>query len=399
MKKITALILISALLLCSCDDPVDSPEYTTTTPDNSVIGTLTTTSGATEASTEETTEPSEEAMVHLPENIKFIETGYVARYYILENYICCITYKNPDAHLPDTTSVLKFYDIETGKLASSVTMPEGTEVFEIYEGKDDVLCTASLYKVIEDKGGTSHENSTAVIFTDFTCDIRQEAITELETAVWQGGYSIIRKGLDLVEGQSGGQVLVEGYEEEGDLYGFKTRCPEYAFAIDKNRFVYCMTGYECIPGFGFYDFETNTNTFIPDSENLIPMGYRDGKIYSYGAVWDGVPMGLYATDTETLETVLIAKEPFTMGNGDYIDYNMPFDRDYIMIYRQWYTDEEYNDRHYAVYKADIETGEILEETELPQDLLLNWCVGYIGNDRFLFASDYGDRGFIIVDLK
>ncbi len=399
MKKITALILISALLLCSCDDPVDSPEYTTTAPDNPVIGTVTTTSGATEASTEETTEPSEEAMVQLPENIKFIETGYVARYYILENYICCKTYKNPDAHLPDTTSVLKFYDIETGKLASSVTMPEGTEVFEIYEGKDDVLCNLILEKAINDKGGRYFEHSSATIFTDFTCDIKQDVLTELETAVWQGGYPIARRGLDLVETGSDGRVLIEGYEEEGDLYGFKTRYPEYAFAIDRNRFVYEITGYECIPGFGIYDFETNTDTFIPDSENHVPMGYRDGKIYSYGAVWDGFPMGLYATDTETLETVLVAKESFTMGNGDYIDYDMPSDRDYIMIYRQWYTDEEYTDRHYAVYKADIETGEILEETELPQDLLLNWCVGYIGNDRFLFDSDYGNRGLIIVDLK
>ncbi len=399
MKKITALILISALLLCSCDDPVDSPEYTTTTPDNSVIGTLTTTSGTTEASTGETTEPSEEAMAELPDNMTFVETGYVANHYILKNYICCKTYKNPDAHLPDTTSVLKFYDIETGKLVSSVTMPEGTEVYAVYEGTGDCLCTASLYKAIEDKGGTSRESSTAVIFTDFTCDIRQEAITELETAVWLGAFSIVKRGNNLVEGQSNGYVLVEGYEEEGDLYGFKTRYPEYSFAMDKNRFVYKITGYECVPGFGFYDFETNTDTFVPDSENLIPMGYHDGKIYSYGAVWDGRPQGIYATDTETLETALITEEPFEMGNRDRIEYHMPDNGEYILIYREWYTDEEYTDGHCAIYKADINTGKILEETAIPSELKIYWCVGYIDDNRILFASDYGEGGFIILDMK
>lgn len=395
MKKITALILISALLLCSCEDPVDSPEYTTTTPDNSVIGTLTTTSGATEASTEETTEPSEEAMAELPDNMTFVETGYWKDFSILGDYICCV---EPKDYI-DLTSILKFYDINTGRLVSSVTMPEGTEVYAVYEGTGDCLCTTSLYKVIEDKGGTSRENSTAVIFTDFTCDIRQEAITELETAVWLGAFSIVKRGKNLVEGRSNGYVLVEGYEEEGDLIGKKSRYPQYWFAMDDNRFVYRMTGYECIPGFGFYDFETATDTFIPDSENLIPIGCRDGKIYSYETVWSGRPQGLYATDTETLETVKITEEPFEMGNRDRIEYHMPDNGEYILIYREWYTDEEYTDRHCAIYKADTETGKILEETVLPSELEINWCVGYIDSNRILFVSDYENGGFIILDLK
>ena len=395
MKKITALILISALLLCSCDDPVDSPEYTTTTPDNSVIGTLTTTSGATEASTEETTQPSEEAMAELPDNMTFVETGYWKDFSILGDYFCCV---EPKDYI-DLTSILKFYDINTGRLVSSVTMPEGTEVYAVYEGTGDCLCTASLYKVIEDKGGTSRENSTAVIFTDFTCDIRQEAITELETAVWLGAFSIVKRGKNLVEGRSNSYVLVEGYEEEGDLVGKKSRYPQYWFAMDDNRFVYRMTGYECIPGFGFYDFETATDTFIPDSENLIPIGYRGGIIYSYETLWDGRPQGIYATDTETLETVLITEELFEMGNRDRIEYHMPDNGEYILIYREWYTDKEYTDRHCAIYKADIETGKILEETVLPSELEINWCVGYIDSNRILFVSDYENGGFIILDLK
>ena len=63
MKKITSLILISALLLCSCTAPEESPEYTTTTPENPIITTITTTSGATEASAEETTEKEAEPVV------------------------------------------------------------------------------------------------------------------------------------------------------------------------------------------------------------------------------------------------------------------------------------------------------------------------------------------------
>ncbi len=395
MKKITALALAAILLLCSCDDPMDSPEYTTTAPDNPVIGTLATTSGETEASTEETTEPSEEAMVQLPDNMTFVETGYFEDFIILENYICCV---HPKDYV-DFTSILKFYDIETGKLVSSVTMPDGARASAIYKGKGDCLCTASLYKVIEDKGGTSHESSTAVIFTDFTCDIRQEAITELETAVWLGAFSIVKRGKNLVEGRSDDCVLVEGYEEEGDLVGKKSRYPQYWFAMDDNRFVYRMTGYECVPGFGFYDFETATDTFVPNSKNLIPIGYRDGKIYSYETLWDGRPQGLYATDIETLETALITEEPFEMGNRDRIEYHMPDNGEYILIYREWYTDEEYTDGHCAIYKVDIETGKIIEERELPSELKIQWCVGYIDNNRILFVSGYDESGFIILDLK
>lgn len=400
MKKLTSLVLSVALLLCSCEKAPEEQLSTTTSEEIiPVTATITTTPGATEASTEETILPAENEAVQLPENIMFIETGYYGDFEILGNYLCCETYKNPNLAYDDRTSVIRFYDLDAGALAGSVTMPDKTHINAIYKGEGDVLCNLVLEKAKNDKGGRYYEHSSATIFTDFTCDIKQDGLTELETAVWQGGYSVVRKGLDLVEGKSNGYVLVEGYEEEGDLYGFKTRCPEYAFAMDKNRFVYEMRGYECVPGFGFYDFETNTDTFIPDSENHAPIGYRDGKIYSYETVWDGFPQGLYATDIETLETELVTEVPFPMGNWDRIDYEMPSDRDYIMIYREWYTDEEHTDRHYAVYKADIGTGEIFEETELPQDLMLNWCVGYIGNNCFMFASDYGYRGFIIVDMK
>lgn len=395
MKKITALILISALLLCSCDDPVDSTEYTTTTPHSPVIGTLTTTSGATEASTGETTEPSKEAMAELPDNMTFMETGYFEDFIILENYICCV---HPKDYV-DFTSVLKFYDIETGKLVSSVTMPDGARASATYKGTGDALCNITLIKTIDDKGGRYFEYSFATIFNDFTCDISDKPLTELEASIKHGNYYIAGKGVDLVEARSNGYVLVEGYEEEGDLVGKKSRYPQYWFAMDNNRFVYRMTGYECIPGFGFYDFETNTNTFISDSENLIPMGYHDGKIYSYETLWDGRPQGLYATDTETLETVLITEEPFEMGNRDRIEYHMPDNGEYILIYREWYTDEEYTDGHCAIYKDDIETGEILSETELPAGLDIVRCVGYIDDNRILFVSGYGESGFIILDLK
>ena len=399
MKKITSLILISALLLCSCTAPEESPEHTTTTPENPIISTLTTTSGATEASSEETTEPSEEAMAELPDNMTFVETGYVANHYILKNYICCKTYKNPDAHLPDTTSVLKFYDIKTGKLVSSVTMPESTEVYAVYEGEGDVLCNITLIKTIDDKGGRYFEYPSATIFKDFTCDISDNPLTELEASIKHGNYYIAGRGVDLVEARSNGYVLVEGYEEEGDLMGKKSRYPQYWFAMDDNRFVYRMAGYECVPGFGFYDFETATDTFVPDSENHIPLGYRDGKIYSYETVWDGRPQGIYATDIETLETVLITEEPILLGRNDWVEYHMPDSGEYILIYREWYTDEEYTDRHCAVYKADINTGKILEETVIPSELKIYWCVGYIDDNRILFTSDYGEGGFIILDLK
>ncbi len=392
MKKITALTLTAVLLLCSCDDPMDSPEYTTTTPENSVTGTVTTTSGATEASTEASTSPAEEVIAELPENMMFIETGYFSDFDVFDDYICCVQPKS----YTDLTSIIKFYNIDTGKLAGSVTMPEGMQVFGIYEGSGDCLCTLSLYKVVEDKGGTHTENSTAVIFTDFTCDIRNETITELETAVWIGGYAIAKRGINLVEARSDNCVLVEGYEEEGDLYGFKTRVPQYMFAMGENRFVYHIYGYEIVYGFGFFDFGTNTDTFVPDSENLMPIGDINGKIYSYETVWSGRPMGLYATDTETLETVLITEEPFEMGNYDYIDYHIGPDSDFIIVFRRWYTDEEHSDENYALYKMKPETGEIYEEIKLPSSY--THSIGFIGGDKFLLSAKYENGGLLIVDL-
>ena len=95
----------------------------------------------------------------------------------------------------------------------------------------------------------------------------------------------------------------------------------------------------------------------------------------------------------------VAEEPILLGRNDWVEYHMPDNDEYILIYRAWYTDEECTDRNCAVYKADIETGEIYEETVIPSELKIYWCVGYIDDNRILFVSDYGDGGFIILDLK
>ncbi len=396
MKKITTIIIMAAVLLCSCKDPMDSPEYTTTTTEKPVIGTVTTTSGATEASTEITAEITDEGFV-IPENMMFIETGYWAQYEIIGNYLCCEARNNLNLAYEDQTSLLKFYNLDTGTLENTINLPDKTKIYAIYKGEDDVLCRCILEKIISDKGGRYSEHSAAVIYTDFTCKIKDE-LTELETSIKQGGHYIAHSGKDLIDVKEG-HVLVEGYREEEDLYGLESLTPSYAFPIDDNRFVYHMLGYESIPGFGFYDFETATNTLIPDSENYRPIGYHDGKIYSVKTVWDGFPTGVYATDTETLETIAVIDESLVSDGREYTDFFIHPEGEYILIFREWYENEDYKSRRNAFFKADINSGEIISEQEIPAELLpYRGIMKFIDGSRFLIASDLNERGFVIINI-
>nr|MDE7289487.1 hypothetical protein [Oscillospiraceae bacterium] len=102
-----------------------------------------------------------------------------------------------------------------------------------------------------------------------------------------------------------GEVLVEGFNDAETELGLASKWFDYKFQIDDDRFVYRTCGFESMPGFGYYDFTTGKAADFPDSEDFMPIGYHNGKIYAELTAWDGMCQGELRTfDTETLESKL-----------------------------------------------------------------------------------------------
>lgn len=229
---------------------------------------------------------------------------------------------------------LRFYDTEENKFLAAVDIPKGWGIDErLPAAEDGELCRFALYHYIysEDGGSvTEIKQSVMTVRNDFSSDIA-EGLTAKDRAVSVCGHNVAEWENDVIDADSG-EVLVEGYDGEGeyDLYATSQR---YMFPIDESRFVYYTSGYERIPGFGIYDFSTNTATDVPDSNGLFPIGVHGGKIYSLKTEWDsfGHNDAVYVTDTEALETELFTENPVSAETEYTADYAMTENGSFIVI--------------------------------------------------------------------
>ncbi|MCL2020160.1 MAG: hypothetical protein FWG70_10455 [Oscillospiraceae bacterium] len=71
--------------------------------------------------------------------------------------------------------------------------------------------------------------------------------------------------------------------------------------IDENRFLYTMIGYESAPGFGIYDFTTETYAHIPDTQQLFFMQSIDNNLYFFYQEYGSETDSFYRLDSDTLE--------------------------------------------------------------------------------------------------
>lgn len=226
---------------------------------------------------------------------------------------------------------LRFYGIEENKQLAEIDMPEGFGAYEmITETNDGILCKYIVSNsVFDEESGVFNSDYAAVtVHNDFTYEI-SDGYAPQDVSREVCGHNIAERDPDITDADSG-EVLVVGRAAASDDDFSGTR-QMYYFPIDENRFVYRTAGYESLPGFGIYDFSSGTAADVPQSENLVPLGVRGGKIYSVKTRWDGYGTELYVTDAETLETEFFWDFPDEVQANDYIEYAMPESGNYIAL--------------------------------------------------------------------
>lgn len=271
-----------------------------------------------------------------------------------------MTGSGENATFSDT--VCRFVDADTLE-----TRLEFANAFdEVSCGSGDVLCR--LYSEDDDSGRIT----TYTIYKDFTYD------TAEGDNVY---YSHYGRDIEYIYPDLlyNGEVIVPGYIDTENEWGFNSTCQYYALPIDENRFVYGTIGYECIPGFGIYDFETGEARDVPDSKDKIAFGYADGMIYSYGAYWDGWGTTLYVTDPVTLETTLLTDFPYELGKNRYIEYSMPVGGEYILAHEP----DTYDNAVSRAYIMNL-SGEIIAEYEYGEDKAYDFA--FAAADKVLLGS-------------
>lgn len=253
-------------------------------------------------------------------------------HFIKDNIFCTDYTIIPDkgSELPQLFQ-LRFYNIDESKLLAVVDIPEGWGPYEmISDVGGDTLCRYAIsYSVFDEASGVYNTDyRTVTVRNDFSYEI-SDGYTLQDRSFECCGHNIAETETDIVDTDSGA-VLAAGKAVTSDDDFSGTR-QMYYFPIDENRFVYRTAGYESLPGFGIYDFSSDTATDVPDSKDLVPLGIHGGKIYSVKTAWDGFGTELYTTDTETLETEFFMDCPITVKTNDYIEYAMPESGEYIAL--------------------------------------------------------------------
>lgn len=278
-----------------------------------------------------------------------------------------------------------FFDIKENSLLRAVEITGGWNFDGYIEGYGDIFCKVLLYRRKEDENGEflGFDNAIAIVRDDYTYEIADR--TTENAAFEHYGHHIAEWDLNIVDTDRD-EVVVQGFaaDEGEDEYGFMTEAIYYEFPIDENRFVYRIGGYERLPGFGVYDFETGTASKVPESENLVPVGYSDGYIYAVKTVWDGFGTEIYRTDANTLETEFYMNYT-PVFTSTHVSYVMPPDGSYIAILTEELAGSDNDEMFYIV---DIKTGE-QRKAVIPERSQVSSGVSYSGGGEAVIANWQG----------
>lgn len=350
-----------------------------------------------ERGTETEPEPETEADTSVPKGDVFVHEGLTYRILDLDNInpdsenifgsrrffngdILCELYNVKESE-EVYSGELRFYNINEGTFEKSIPIPMDWDFYGFMGGGyGTVLCKVIIYTYVN-KGaedGLIEKDSVLTVYNDYTYDISDYTLEN--AAVERNGHMISDWELDLVCLDGEPEVIVPGSYREDDEYGFYTQTKNYKFPIDENRFVYTTGGYESMPGFGVYDFNTGTARDVPDSRDLLPLGVHDGKIYSEKTAWDGYGGSeIFVTDMETLETSFFTEFPEEFRLNETIFYLMPESGSYIIGVKEY----EYNS---TIYRVDPDTGNFTVICELPEGYYIHGGGPFIDDNTFVMAS-------------
>lgn len=394
MKKIAVCAGLAAVLMlsaCTEGEDIRVTESLTAqlTEETTELSEAVTTEQLTEAVTEvssaektTTGEENAESFV-IPEGMTVIDLNVSAegadQYFgwavkNMDKDVVCMRYSSSDGDV--TVHTLKFVEISSGKTVGSAEIPSEWDFDRFINGSGFPV------KVLLDRFNRETnelESAVLTVYEDYSTDIAEA--DGYTTAFDYCGHKISEFGYNILDADRELAKIVKGVPARSDG-DFEAEKRAFSLPLDENRFVYRKTGYERIPGFGIYDFETDTATDVPDSDNLIPLGIHGGKIYSCYSWWDGVPEGLYITDTETLETTLFTEMPVDFEDYDYGEYYMPESGEYIALVKP----PCYESMDSEIYVIDPDTAEVSHKYTIPAEVGYLTSFFFSGNDK-LCASD------------
>ena len=355
---------------------------------------VTTTVPNTEETTAETTSGEENAESYvIPEGMTVIDLnasaeGSSQRFCWpaknMDKDIVCMRYSGSDGNV--TVHTLKFVEISTGRTVGSAEIPSEWDFDRFINGSGFPV------KVLLDRFNRETnklESAVLTVYEDYSTDIAEA--DGYTTAFDYCGHKISEFGYNILDADRELAKIVKGVPARSDG-DFEAENRAFSLPLDENRFVYRKIGYERVPGFGIYDFETDTATDVPDSDNLLPLGIHGGKIYSYYSWWDGFPEGLYITDTETLETTLFTEMPVDFEGNNYGTYYMPESGDRIALVKP----PCYESMDSEIYVIDPDTAEVSHKYTIPAEVGGMTSFFFSGNDNFC-ASD-GEK-LVIMNLE
>ena len=353
---------------------------------------------AAESETEESENVQAEITVPDGAEYRFIDmTARWGNILASNGLICSKEVKETDD--PDTFQTnLNFIDINENKIVGTASLPAGFGADSIYTGSGPVLVKAVSNNY--DSETQTIISTVARVYDDFSVEIIENAAPE-ELCFEHYGHMLANSGLDIVCLDNGSEVIVPGSSRDDDEYGFYTQKQYYMFPIDENRFVYRTGGYESLPGFGIYDFETNTASYVPDSTDLIPIGgVHDGKIYSVKTAWDGFGSLLFTTDTDTLETSFFMNFPYELELNEYVQYFMPENGNYILALKEDRSEEWIFGVKDSFYIIDPDTADTEFVCELPENFYFTGKGYFIDENTFAANGDTnaGDK-LLVLDIK
>lgn len=392
-RKIILTLALSALMLAACNSEGQSPQTeqnvtaaealseTAQAAENSETEQSEETSASeTETSAEEQSEPE----LILPENMKLLDVsklnGGGSGLGFLKGSIYCELLGGS----------ANFYDINKQTLEAKIDIPAGSRSF-ISQTDDSCLCKIHVWN---DENGS---NQVVTVYYDYTYDIADYAPENISFSVC--GHNIAEYGYDIIDTDKNVTILEGGIWGNSENYGYR-----FLFEIDENRFVYQKCGGIESLGFGIYDFETGSDTFIPDTVWHTPFGFHDGKIYSQYRIEnehadkfpDGVRGDIYVTDIETGEKQHGFDCP--LSDSDYIQYEyaMPENGEFIALLAIPRGSEPPN----AFCIIDPDTGDIIREYGiLCRNEIICRGIRFANNDTAVISDRSSGNKLIVADLS
>ena len=393
MRKIIALLSLCAVVLTGCREERQAEETLIDSITESSIVTMAETAEEKAEETTVVTEPAAEKETTAvteqeqeKELFHVVYTGDSWQHYSIENGVICAL-----------SGSLNFVNDDTGEIIVSISTPDDFihPIGKVVKGSGDVLAKAVCGEYDYSTTPPTYHADVLIVKDDYTCEAIYDG-KPADASFEACGHDIAEWGLDIIDTDSG-EVIVPGYTQEGDEYGFYTQWNAYNFDIDENRFVYSIGGYESIPGYGIYDFSTGTATTVPESRDLIPIGCHDGKIYSIKGAWDGWGKELYVTDLETLESEFFMDFPYELSINQMLEYSMPESGEFIVANKAYYSDDN-GVYSAALYRINPDTAEIEAVIEIPDEYKCYNTGKVVDENTFAVICNKEDAT-ILVDLK